>query len=144
MKWYGILAFFILIGVLAGVVYLGMNTEKFYETKGNSIEDVIVLNCSDKKDDLSCFGNAFDACTPATLKHTMITSEGDPIYVIANITDDCKIHVIHDNREDSDTDPVHRKIIEAECNKLKIQDDFIDIENCTISENEQGSFRVWK
>jgi len=47
MKWYGILAFLILIGGLAGVVYLGMNTEKFYENKGNSIEETIQLSeCS--------------------------------------------------------------------------------------------------
>lgn len=92
----------------------------------------------------SDFADNFSTCSSATFKHTMITDDGYPIYVIANITDDCKIHVIHDNREDKNTDVAHRKLIEAECDKLKLEDDFIDFENCIISENESGSFRVWK
>ena len=92
----------------------------------------------------SDFADNFSTCSSATFKHTMITDDGYPIYVIANITDDCKIHVIHDNREDKNTDVAHRKLIEAECDKLKLEDDFIDFKSCIISENESGSFRVWK
>ncbi len=42
MKWYGILAFIVLLGGLAGIVILGMNTDK----TGSFFGDIGTFNCA--------------------------------------------------------------------------------------------------
>jgi len=101
------------------------------------------INCNDEYDKFLCFGNAFDSCTIAVFSHVMITDEGYPITVEAYVTDECKIHVTNDNRDDMSTDPIDRELLEGQCNELQITDDFMDIEQCVFGENYSGSVRVW-
>jgi len=101
------------------------------------------INCNDKDDKFLCFGNAFDSCTLAVFTHIMITDDGYPITVEAYVTDECKIHVTNDNRENLNSRPIHRELLEGQCNELQLKDDFMDIKQCVFGENLDGSVKVW-
>jgi hypothetical protein len=44
MKWYGVLPLLFMIGILGGIVYVGINTDKFYEKSPESEAIAIVNN----------------------------------------------------------------------------------------------------
>lgn len=87
-------------------------------------------DCNDDDNASLCFYNAFDSCTPAKIQQSKTTVEGDPVYLGAYITDDCKIHVISDNREDKWSSLADRKIIESECSTIQFKDNAMMISNC--------------
>lgn len=48
MKWYGILALLFMISILGGLVYVGNNTDKFYE-KSQVFDEVVDVNLPKEK-----------------------------------------------------------------------------------------------
>lgn len=103
---------------------------------GNPILNNVLLNCNDKDNTHVCFKNALDSCTPAKIEQGMSTIEGDPVYTSAYITDNCKIHVIFDNREDQWISLADRKITESNCSAIQFKENKMIISNC----NDWNSF----
>lgn len=63
-------------------------------------QDMTDCNNMNGKYEAQCFKDSFESCTPAITHSIIYTIEGDPMYLVGVITNDCKIHVTFDNSED--------------------------------------------
>lgn len=74
------------------------------DKEGQRQYDATPATCNDiitGKPDGQCFVNAFEKCEHASIKNTVSTVEGDPVFLYAYVdVDDCKIHHSLDLRLD--------------------------------------------
>ena len=70
-----------------------------------------------------CFVKAFEECKHASIKNTVSTFEGDPVFFYAYIDiDDCKIRYSIDNRQDRFSSMSEQQFHSAICTKVHLDD----------------------
>lgn len=95
----------------------------------------IDCNNIDGRAEAQCFKDAFESCITAVTHDVTYTIEGDAMYLVGIIREDCKIHVTSDNSGDRFGGP-DKGIQNYVCNRIELQEKYDWIIGNCIEEAE--------
>ena len=99
-----------------------------------------ILDCNDEKNpyfEYECFRDAFSNCHNAIVHPEIYTIEGDPIYVVLEITPDCDIQGTVDTSTDKFAVP---EIIVTKCNGVGRGDNVWSVGGCDAQNLHEMQF----